>query len=183
LAQSPQFHKINKVILIRRPGQNAEAKTAQNSREFVILNTATRKVGRTTRAREAGVSESEFMTCDDFGCQRRTDHHLKLEQHLKGSGFGAQSAAANDPHKTLLIRHHSNCSIRSFMGSSGKEHGISSSTQAVDEAYNSIVLACPLWPGGGYIQHLLTWLGMSVVNDLKASGVIMSDIEINIVSK
>jgi single-strand DNA-binding protein len=32
---------FNKVILIGRLGQNAEAKTTQNNREFVILNLAT----------------------------------------------------------------------------------------------------------------------------------------------
>ncbi len=39
----PQFHIINKVILIGRLGQNAEAKTAQNNREYVILNIATQE--------------------------------------------------------------------------------------------------------------------------------------------
>jgi single-strand DNA-binding protein len=34
---------FNKVILIGRLGQNAEAKTAQNNREFVILNIATQE--------------------------------------------------------------------------------------------------------------------------------------------
>jgi single-strand DNA-binding protein len=34
---------INKVILIGRLGQNAEAKTAQNNREYVILNIATQE--------------------------------------------------------------------------------------------------------------------------------------------
>jgi single-strand DNA-binding protein len=32
---------FNKIILIGRLGQNAEAKTAQNNREYVILNIAT----------------------------------------------------------------------------------------------------------------------------------------------
>jgi single-strand DNA-binding protein len=35
LAKPPQFHIINKVILIGRLGQNAEAKTTQNNREYV----------------------------------------------------------------------------------------------------------------------------------------------------
>jgi single-strand DNA-binding protein len=43
LAKPPQFHIINKVILIGRLGQNAEAKTAQNSKEYVILNIATQE--------------------------------------------------------------------------------------------------------------------------------------------
>jgi single stranded DNA-binding protein len=43
LARPPQFHIINKVILIGRLGQNAEAKTAQNNREYVILNIATQE--------------------------------------------------------------------------------------------------------------------------------------------
>jgi single-strand DNA-binding protein len=34
---------FNKVILIGRLGQNAEAKTAQNNREYVILNIATQE--------------------------------------------------------------------------------------------------------------------------------------------
>jgi single-strand DNA-binding protein len=34
---------FNKVILIGRLGQNAEAKTAQNSRHYVILNIATQE--------------------------------------------------------------------------------------------------------------------------------------------
>ena len=34
---------FNKVILIGRLGQNAEAKTAQNNREYVVLNIATRE--------------------------------------------------------------------------------------------------------------------------------------------
>src|SRR6267143_1279860 len=43
LAKPPQFHIINKVILIGRLGQNAEAKTAQNNNEFVVLNIATQE--------------------------------------------------------------------------------------------------------------------------------------------
>ena len=34
---------FNKIILIGRLGQNAEAKTAQNNREYVTLNIATRE--------------------------------------------------------------------------------------------------------------------------------------------
>jgi single-strand DNA-binding protein len=34
---------FNKIILIGRLGQNAEAKTTQNNREFVILNLATQE--------------------------------------------------------------------------------------------------------------------------------------------
>jgi single-strand DNA-binding protein len=34
---------FNKVILIARLGQNAEAKTAQNNREYVVLNIATQE--------------------------------------------------------------------------------------------------------------------------------------------
>ena len=34
---------FNKVILIGRLGQNAEAKTAQNNREYVLLNIATQE--------------------------------------------------------------------------------------------------------------------------------------------
>jgi single-strand DNA-binding protein len=34
---------FNKVILIGRLGQNAEAKTAQNDKEYVILNIATQE--------------------------------------------------------------------------------------------------------------------------------------------
>ena len=36
---------FNKVILIGRLGQNAEAKTAQNNKEYVILNIATEDKG------------------------------------------------------------------------------------------------------------------------------------------
>jgi single-strand DNA-binding protein len=43
LAKPPQFHIINKVILIGRLGQNAEAKTAQNNKEYVVLNIATQE--------------------------------------------------------------------------------------------------------------------------------------------
>ena len=43
LAKPPQFHIMNKVILIGRLGQNAEAKTAQNNREYVVLNIATQE--------------------------------------------------------------------------------------------------------------------------------------------
>ena len=42
-AKPPQFHIINKIILIGRLGQNAEAKTAQNNREYVVLNIATQE--------------------------------------------------------------------------------------------------------------------------------------------
>ena len=38
---------FNKTILIGRLGQNAEAKTAQNNREYVVLNIAT-QVSRCT---------------------------------------------------------------------------------------------------------------------------------------
>lgn len=34
---------FNKIILIGRLGQNAEAKTAQNNKEFVVLNIATQE--------------------------------------------------------------------------------------------------------------------------------------------
>jgi single-stranded DNA-binding protein len=34
---------FNKIILIDRLGQNAEAKTSQNNREFVVLNIATQE--------------------------------------------------------------------------------------------------------------------------------------------
>ena len=34
---------FNKVILIGRLGQNAEAKTAQNNKEYVVLNIATQE--------------------------------------------------------------------------------------------------------------------------------------------
>jgi single-strand DNA-binding protein len=34
---------FNKIILIGRLGQNAEAKTSQNNREFVVLNIATQE--------------------------------------------------------------------------------------------------------------------------------------------
>ncbi len=34
---------FNKITLIGRLGQNAEAKTAQNNREFVVLNIATQE--------------------------------------------------------------------------------------------------------------------------------------------
>jgi len=34
---------FNKVILIGRLGQNAEAKTAQNKREYVVVNIATQE--------------------------------------------------------------------------------------------------------------------------------------------
>ena len=34
---------LNKIILIGRLGQNAEAKTAQNNREYVVLNIATQE--------------------------------------------------------------------------------------------------------------------------------------------
>src|SRR5258708_17044516 len=34
---------FNKVIIIGRLGQNAEAKTAQNNREYVVLNVATQE--------------------------------------------------------------------------------------------------------------------------------------------
>ena len=42
-AKPPQFHIINKVIIIGRLGQNAEAKTAQNNKEYVVLNIATQE--------------------------------------------------------------------------------------------------------------------------------------------
>ena len=42
---------LNKVILIGRLGQNAEAKTAQNNREYVVLSTSLHKrAGAMTRA-------------------------------------------------------------------------------------------------------------------------------------
>jgi single-strand DNA-binding protein len=43
LAKPPQFHIINKVTLIARLGQNAEAKTTQNKNEYTILNIATQE--------------------------------------------------------------------------------------------------------------------------------------------
>jgi single-strand DNA-binding protein len=43
LAKPPQFHIINTIILIGRLGQNAEAKTAQNNKEYVVLNIATQE--------------------------------------------------------------------------------------------------------------------------------------------
>jgi single-strand DNA-binding protein len=40
---------FNKVILIGRLGQNAEAKTAQNNREYVVLNIATQESWKTDK--------------------------------------------------------------------------------------------------------------------------------------
>src|SRR5271170_5628099 len=40
---------FNKIILIGRLGQNAEAKTAQNNREFVVLNIATQESWKNDR--------------------------------------------------------------------------------------------------------------------------------------
>jgi single-strand DNA-binding protein len=41
--ETEPYTMFNKVILIGRLGQNAEAKTAQNKREFVVLNIATQE--------------------------------------------------------------------------------------------------------------------------------------------
>jgi single-strand DNA-binding protein len=40
---------FNKIILIGRLGQNAEAKTSQNNREFVVLNIATQESWKTDK--------------------------------------------------------------------------------------------------------------------------------------
>jgi single-strand DNA-binding protein len=50
---------FNKVILIGRLGQNAEAKTAQNKNEFVVLNIATQ----------------ESWKNDKGDCETRTEWH------------------------------------------------------------------------------------------------------------
>ena len=42
---------FNKVILIGRLGQNAEAKTAQNNKEYVVLNIATQESWKNDTAR------------------------------------------------------------------------------------------------------------------------------------
>ena len=42
--QTEPNNRIDKVILIARLGQNAEAKTARNSREYVVLNIATQEI-------------------------------------------------------------------------------------------------------------------------------------------
>jgi single-strand DNA-binding protein len=42
---------FNKVILIGRLGQNAEAKTAQNNREYVILSIATQESWRNDKSK------------------------------------------------------------------------------------------------------------------------------------
>jgi single stranded DNA-binding protein len=44
-----QIQMFNKVILIGRLGQNAEAKTAQNNREYVVLNVATQESWKTDK--------------------------------------------------------------------------------------------------------------------------------------
>jgi single-strand DNA-binding protein len=41
---------FNRIILIGRLGQNAEAKTAQNNREFVVLNIATQESWKNDKA-------------------------------------------------------------------------------------------------------------------------------------
>jgi single-strand DNA-binding protein len=40
---------MNRVILIARLGQNAEARTAQNNREYVVLNIATQESWKNDR--------------------------------------------------------------------------------------------------------------------------------------
>jgi len=51
---------FNKIILIGRLGQNAEAKTSQNNREFVVLNIATqeRTIKATTKLGPNGIASS-----------------------------------------------------------------------------------------------------------------------------
>ena len=45
----PHHTMFNKVILIGRLGQNAEAKTAQNNREYVVLSIATQESWRNNK--------------------------------------------------------------------------------------------------------------------------------------
>jgi len=80
LAKPPQFHIKNKVILIGRLGQNAEAKTAQNNREYVVLNIATQ----------------ESWKNDKGDYETRTEWHrvyLKLAQWLRGDGLMREHVA------------------------------------------------------------------------------------------
>ena len=56
---------FNKVILIGRLGQNAEAKTAQNNKEYVVLNIATQESWKNDKG--------EYETRPLQGSHRRTD--------------------------------------------------------------------------------------------------------------
>jgi single-strand DNA-binding protein len=91
---------INKVILIGRLGQNAEAKTAQNNKEYVVLNIATQEswkndkgeYGTRTewhRVMPGGISRSspkltrrgQLITLED------TLRYREVEDEVKGATF------------------------------------------------------------------------------------------------
>jgi single-strand DNA-binding protein len=99
---------FNKVILIGRLGQNAEAKTAQNNREYVVLNIATQESGKNNKGDYETRTEwhrvfarrslSKFAKTLQKGrliTLEGTLRHREVEDDVKGTTFKHRIAEVN----------------------------------------------------------------------------------------
>jgi single-strand DNA-binding protein len=72
---------FNRIILIGRLGQNAEAKTAQNNREFVVLNIATQESWKNDKAEYE--TRTEWHRVSKFAKTLQKGQLVTLEGTLK----------------------------------------------------------------------------------------------------
>ncbi len=72
---------FNKVILIGRLGQNAEAKTAQNNKEFVVLNIATQESWKNDKGRLRDPHRVASRLCLEQSLQIRQDPPERAARH------------------------------------------------------------------------------------------------------
>nr|WP_242618337.1 single-stranded DNA-binding protein [Edaphobacter modestus] len=72
---------FNKVILIGRLGQNAEAKTAQNNKEYVILNIATQESWKNDKGRVRNTHRMAPRLCLEESLEVRQDSSEGAARH------------------------------------------------------------------------------------------------------
>src|SRR5258708_12713401 len=107
---------FNKVIIIGRLGQNAEAKTAQNNREYVVLNVATQESWKNDKGDYETRTEwhrvfawsnlSKFaktLQKGQLGPLEGTFRHREGEAEVQAPTFKPRIPAAHPP----SINHHS----------------------------------------------------------------------------
>jgi single-stranded DNA-binding protein len=64
---------FNKITLIGRLGQNAEAKTAQNNREYIVLNIATQESWKNDKGDYKTRTEGHRVYCLEKSLEVRQD--------------------------------------------------------------------------------------------------------------
>ncbi len=80
---------FNKVILIGRLGQNAEAKTAQNNREYVVLNIATQESWKNDKGEYETRTEGTASTLGR-ACPSSPGHSRKANSSLSKEPCGVE---------------------------------------------------------------------------------------------